>query len=59
MIKVGPSNYDFAEVLEGLAEGDELRITTVSRAKLASEQFTERMRSMQSVGGISTGGGRR
>lgn len=59
MIKVGQSNYDFAEVLEGLNEGDELRITTVSRAKLASEQFTDRMRSMQSVGGISTGGGRR
>jgi HlyD family secretion protein len=59
VIKVGPSNYDFAEVIEGLAEGDELRITTVSRAKLASEQFTERMRSMQSVGGIRSGGGRR
>ncbi len=59
LVKIGPSNYDFAEVLEGLAEGDELRITTVSRAKLASEQFTERMRSMQSVGGINTGRGRR
>ncbi|MEX2190351.1 MAG: efflux RND transporter periplasmic adaptor subunit [Bacteroidota bacterium] len=63
MVKVGASNYDVAEVLEGLKEGDEIRITTISRAKLASEQFTERMRSMQGVGGISTrqatGGGRR
>lgn len=63
MVKVGASNYDVAEILEGLKEGDEIRITTISRAKLASEQFTERMRSMQGVGGISTrqatGGGRR
>ncbi|MEX2116312.1 MAG: efflux RND transporter periplasmic adaptor subunit [Bacteroidota bacterium] len=61
MIKVGANNYDFAEVLEGLKEGDEIRITTISRAKLASEQFTERMRSMQGVGGIGSagGGGRR
>jgi len=59
MIKIGASNYDVAEVLEGLKEGDEIRITAISRAKLASEQFTERMRSMRSVGGIRTGGGRR
>lgn len=63
MVKVGASNYDVAEILEGLKEGDEIRITSISRAKLASEQFTERMRNMQGVGGISTrqttGGGRR
>lgn len=63
MVKVGASNYDVAEVLEGLNEGDEIRITTISRAKLASEQFTERMRNMQGVGGINTrratSGGRR
>jgi HlyD family secretion protein len=64
MIEVGPSNFDYSEVLGGLNEGDEVRITTISRAKIASEQFNERMRSMQSVGGIGggrvpTGGGRR
>jgi HlyD family secretion protein len=63
MVKVGASNYDYAEILDGVKEGDEIRITTVSRAKIASEQFTERMRERQSIGGINTrgatGGGRR
>lgn len=58
LVKVGASNYDFAEILEGVKEGDEVRVTTISRAKLASEAFTERMRSMQSMGGVG-GGGRR
>lgn len=66
IIKVGANNFDFSEVIEGLNEGDEIQITSISRAKLASEAFNERMRSMQGVGGIggsarvpTTGGGRR
>ncbi|MEP0823661.1 MAG: efflux RND transporter periplasmic adaptor subunit [Ignavibacterium sp.] len=58
VVKVGASNYDVAEILEGVKEGDEVRVTTVSRAKMASEAFTERMRSMQNMGRV-TGGGRR
>lgn len=58
MVKVGANNYDVAEILEGVAEGDEVRITSVSRAMMASEAFTERMRNMQSMGRV-TGGGRR
>ncbi|MEX0601753.1 MAG: efflux RND transporter periplasmic adaptor subunit, partial [Bacteroidota bacterium] len=54
MVKVGVNNFDFAEVIEGLAEGDELLVTSISRAKLAAEQFNERMRTMQSpLGGGS------
>jgi hypothetical protein len=52
MVTVGVSNYDFSEVLAGLDEGDEIRITTISRAKLEAEEFTERMRSRQSMGGV-------
>lgn len=56
LIKVGASNFDFTEVVEGLNEGDEVQITTISRAKIASEEFTQRMRSMQGVGGLGAGG---
>ena len=60
MIKVGASNFDNAEVVSGLNEGDELQITSISRAKLASQQFTERMRANNNpLGGSSTPGGRR
>lgn len=57
LVKVGPSNFDYSEVLDGLKEGDEIQITTVSRAKIAAEQMNERMRSMGGLGGM-TGGSR-
>ncbi len=66
LVKAGPSNFDKTEILEGLNEGDELQVTTISRAKLAAEQMNERMRSMSGIGGmtggsarVTTGGGRR
>jgi HlyD family secretion protein len=51
-IKVGVGNYDYSEVIEGLQEGDEIQITTVSRAKQEAEAFTERMKTRQGVGGV-------
>jgi len=51
LIKVGPSNFEQSVVLEGLVEGDEVEIVTISRAKIAQEQMNERMRSMNSFGG--------
>ncbi|MFH0991792.1 MAG: efflux RND transporter periplasmic adaptor subunit [bacterium] len=64
LIKVGPSNFEMSEVLDGLKEGDEIQIISISRAKLAQEQMNERMRSMSGMGGLSgssarvpTGGG--
>ncbi len=59
LLKVGASNFDFTEVVEGVNEGDEIQATTISRAKIASEEFNQRMRSMQGVGGIGGGGGGR
>jgi hypothetical protein len=52
MIRVGVANYDFSEVIEGLNEGDEIQITTFSRAKQDAEAFNERMRSRQGMGGV-------
>lgn len=56
LIKIGASNFDHAEVLEGLKEGDAIQFTTISRAKIAAEQMNERMRSMQGLGGMPGGG---
>ncbi len=50
-IKIGPSNFDNTVVLEGLEEGQEIQITTISRAMIAQEQFNERIRSRNSLGG--------
>jgi len=55
LVKIGPSNFDYSEVLDGLNDGDEIQITTISRAKLAAEQMTERMRSMGGLGGMTGG----
>jgi HlyD family secretion protein len=57
LVKIGPSNFDYSEVLDGLKDGDEIQMTSISRAKLAAEQMAERMRSMSGLGGM-TGGGR-
>ena len=56
LIKVGPSNFDYAEIMDGLKEGDEIQVTTISRAKLAAEQMNERMRSNSGLSGMSGGG---
>ncbi len=58
IIKVGASNFDYSEVIEGLQEGDEIQIATISRAKIASQEFSDRMRSMNSMGGLGGGGTR-
>jgi hypothetical protein len=55
LVKIGPSNFDYSEVLDGLKDGDEIQITTISRAKLAAEQMAERMRSMSGLGGMTGG----
>ena len=59
LLKVGASNFDFTEVVEGVSEGEEIQVTTISRAKIASEEFSQRMRSQQGIGGIGAGGGGR
>jgi hypothetical protein len=58
LVKVGPSNFDYAEILEGLNAGDEIQVTTISRAKVAAEQMNERMRSNSGLSGMTGGGAR-
>lgn len=52
IIKVGQSNYDYAEVIDGLKEGDEVLVTSISQALQYNAEWSERMRSRSSVGGI-------
>jgi HlyD family secretion protein len=52
LIKIGVSNFDFAEVVEGLKEGDEIQMVTISQAKIEAEQRNERMRTTQGLGGM-------
>jgi hypothetical protein len=56
LVKIGVSNFDYSEVLEGLKEGDQLQVTTISRAKIEAEQMNARMKSMQGLGGMPGGG---
>jgi HlyD family secretion protein len=49
MVKLGPNNYDYTEVIDGLKDGDEVAYIFISRAKQSSEQFMERMRTMSST----------
>jgi len=51
MILVGVSNFDSAEVLQGLKEGDEVLTSTFSRAMQSAQEFNERLRSRTSIGG--------
>jgi len=57
-IQVGVSNFDSAEVLQGLKEGDEVLTSTISRAMLSAQEFNERLRSRSSIGPASSGGRR-
>ena len=45
LLKIGISNYDYTEVLEGLEEGQEVVYTFFSRAKASSDQFRQRFTS--------------
>lgn len=58
LVKVGASNFDNSEIVDGVQEGSEIQITTISRAKIASEQFNDRMRAQTSIGGIGGGSNR-
>jgi hypothetical protein len=55
LVKIGAANFDYSEVLAGLKEGDVVRFTTISRAKVVAEQMNERMRSMSGISGMTGG----
>lgn len=49
MVKTGISNFDYTEAIEGVEEGDEIVFTFLSRARMASDQFRQRMTSFSSM----------
>lgn len=50
-ILIGEQTAEYAEVLRGLNEGDEVEITIFSRALMEGQQFQERMRAYTGFGG--------
>ncbi|MGQ9805378.1 MAG: efflux RND transporter periplasmic adaptor subunit [Chlorobiales bacterium] len=50
-VLIGEQTAEYAEVLGGLNEGDEVEITIFSRALMEGQQFQERMRSTTGFGG--------
>lgn len=57
-VQIGVSNFDYAEIISGLQEGDSVLVFSASRAGAARQAFMDRMRSMNSFGSTPRGGGR-
>jgi len=58
-VQIGVSNFDYAEIISGLQEGDSVLVFSASRAGAARQEFMNRMRNMNSFGSAPrTGGGR-
>lgn len=57
-VQIGVSNFDYAEIVNGLQEGDSVLVFSASRAGAARQAFMDRMRSMNSFGSTPRGGGR-
>ncbi len=58
-VQVGMSNFDFAEVVNGLQEGDSVLVFTSSRAAVARQEMMNRMRNMSGFSGFGSGGQQR
>lgn len=50
LIRIGVSDFDYAEVLEGLKEGDEVLVTMVSWAMEQRQRFLDRLRRRTGLG---------
>jgi hypothetical protein len=58
-VQIGLSDFDYAEIISGLQEGDSVLVFSSSRAGAARQEFMNRMRNMNSFGNAPrTGGGR-
>jgi multidrug efflux pump subunit AcrA (membrane-fusion protein) len=56
-VQIGASNFDVAEAVSGLQEGDSVLVFSTSRAAAARQEMMNRMRNMNSFSGF--GGGQR
>ncbi len=57
-VQIGVSNFDFAEAVSGLQEGDSVLVFSTSRAAAARQEMMNRMRNMSGFSGFSGGGQR-
>jgi HlyD family secretion protein len=58
-VQIGVSNFDYAEIISGLQEGDSVLVFTASRAAADRQRFMERMRGMSGFSGFTGGGQQR
>jgi HlyD family secretion protein len=58
-VQIGVSNFDYAEVISGVQDGDSVLVFTASRAALDRQRFMDRMRGMSGFSGFSGGGQQR
>jgi HlyD family secretion protein len=56
-VEIGVSNFDYAEVVSGLQEGETVLVFSSSRAAADRQRFMDRMRSMSGFSGFSGGSG--
>jgi hypothetical protein len=62
LVRLGIRDFDYAQVLDGLAEGDEVVLISVAEAQAQRNQRIERIRervgsTMPGAGGSSSGSG--
>jgi HlyD family secretion protein len=53
MVTIGISNFDFTEITDGLQEGEEIVVRTLSRARQAGLEWQQRLRGRSGFGGFS------
>jgi HlyD family secretion protein len=51
-VVIGISNFDYTEIVEGLEEGEEIVVRTMSRARQAGLEWQQRMRGRSGFGGF-------
>jgi hypothetical protein len=58
-VRIGISDFDYAEVLGGVAEGDEVALLSVAEAQAKRQQDLSRARQRagSTMPGVSAGGG--
>jgi HlyD family secretion protein len=55
-VQIGVSNFDVAEALSGVQEGDSVLVFSASRAAAARQEMMNRMRNISGFSGFSSGG---
>ncbi|MDZ7360599.1 MAG: efflux RND transporter periplasmic adaptor subunit [candidate division KSB1 bacterium] len=58
-VQIGLSDFDYAEIISGLQEGDSVLVFSASRAGAARQEFMNRMRNMNTFGSTPRMGGGR